>query len=207
MITNVRNFTTLNRQAHHAASPLPTRARNIYPGDRLGHPRRPRFFPPRQRPSSIRVTRLWSGLRRTRVPTAGAAIAAKACTSRRLPASADCKWRHSSNPARRSRLRPASACKSLGRSPPRRRFDSGLSRSSGAMHYRMDVVRDRARTFEWPADVLVSLGLQPRDVGVVGWVERPLGGSVEQILRAPPPRQGRCARQDRSLRAEGGAGR
>ncbi len=26
-------------------------------------------------------------------------------------------------------------------------------------------------------------------------------------LRAPPPRQGRCARQDRPLRAEGGAGR
>jgi len=59
------------------------------------------------------------------------------------------------------------------------------------VYYRMDVVRDRTRTFEWPADVLVSLGLQPRDVGVVGWVERPLGGTVQEVY--VPLRVGKAA--------------
>jgi hypothetical protein len=66
------------------------------------------------------------------------------------------------------------------------------------VYYRMDVVRDRARTFEWPADVLVSLGLQPRDVGLVGWVERPLGGTVQEVY--VPLRLGKAAAPARTGR-------
>ena len=66
------------------------------------------------------------------------------------------------------------------------------------VYYRMDVVRDRARTFEWPADVLVSLGLQPRDVGVVGWVERPVQGSVQEVY--VPLRLGKAAAPARTGR-------
>jgi hypothetical protein len=66
------------------------------------------------------------------------------------------------------------------------------------VYYRMDVVRDRARSFEWPADVLVSLGLQPRDVGVVGWVERPVRGTVEEVY--VPLRLGKAAAPARTGR-------
>lgn len=66
------------------------------------------------------------------------------------------------------------------------------------VYYRMDVVRDRARTFDWPADVLVSLGLQPRDVGVVGWVERPVRGTVEEVY--VPLRLGKAAAPTKSGR-------
>ena len=66
------------------------------------------------------------------------------------------------------------------------------------VYYRMDVVRDRARTFEWPADVLVSLRLQPRDVGVVGWVERPVRGTVEEVY--VPLRLGKAAAPARTGR-------
>lgn len=66
------------------------------------------------------------------------------------------------------------------------------------VYYRMDVVRDRARTFEWPADVLVSLGLQPRDLGVVGWVERQVRGMVEEVY--VPLRLGKSAAPARTGR-------
>jgi|RhiMethySRZTD1v2_1073278.scaffolds.fasta_scaffold329011_1 hypothetical protein len=66
------------------------------------------------------------------------------------------------------------------------------------VYYRMDVVRDRARTFEWPADVLVSLGLQPRDVGVVGWVERQVRGALEEVYL--PLRLGKAAAPARTGR-------
>ena len=66
------------------------------------------------------------------------------------------------------------------------------------VYYRMDVVRDRARTFEWPADIMVSMGLQPRDLGVVGWVERPVRGAVEEVY--VPLRLGKAAAPARTGR-------
>ncbi len=66
------------------------------------------------------------------------------------------------------------------------------------VYYRMDVVRDRGPAFEWPADVLVSLGLQPRDVGIVGWVERTIGGRTEEIY--VPLRVGKATAPERTGR-------
>jgi hypothetical protein len=66
------------------------------------------------------------------------------------------------------------------------------------IYYRMDVVRDRGPVFEWPADVLVSLGLQPRDVGIVGWAERPIGGRAEEIY--VPLRVGKATAPERTGR-------
>ena len=111
---------------------------------------------------------------RTQWLTVGAGSAAKACTSRRSPGAEACRWRRSSSPARPFEIASGERLQVAWSQPGEAAVRLRAVALQRRVYYRMDVVRDRARTFEWPADVLVSLGLQPRDVGVVGWVERPV---------------------------------
>ncbi len=63
------------------------------------------------------------------------------------------------------------------------------------LYYRMDAGRPgSAGSFRWPTTVLVSQRIPRRDIGVVGWTTRSLGGSAREVyvpLRIAP--RGRTA--------------
>ncbi len=63
------------------------------------------------------------------------------------------------------------------------------------LYYRMDTQRPAsAGAFRWPSNVLASQGIPRRDIGIVGWTTRPVGGTEQQVyvpLRVSP--RGRSA--------------
>jgi hypothetical protein len=50
-------------------------------------------------------------------------------------------------------------------------------------YYRMDTIRPPHHTvYHWPTDILAAFGIVRRDLGVIGWMTRAVGGTEREVL-------------------------